>query len=143
MSDFYQRFVNPGASDRKLMGVLHGATLAWGVMGTVVALALVQKTESALDTWWTLSSILSGGIVGLFLLGMISRRAGNPAAILSVATGTLVIAWMVLSKTDHWPEALGAFRNPLHDYMVIVVGTVVILVVGLALAQVFPAQQKE
>ena len=94
--DVYQRFINPTANDRNQMLVLHGATVVWGVLGTITALALVSLTESALDIWWTLSSILSGGIVGLFLLGLISRTAGNAAGITGVLTGVLVIAWMVI-----------------------------------------------
>ena len=134
MRDFYQRFVDPAAPEPRLMSVLHGATLVWGVMGTGMALVLVRVTESALDIWWTLSSVLSGGIVGLFLLGLISRRAGNPAAITAVLVGVLVIAWMTVSNTRVWPEGWDHLRSPLHAFMVTVVGTLVILLVGLAVS---------
>ena len=33
-------------------------------------------------------------MLGLFLLGLISRRAGNPAAVTAVLAGVLVILWM-------------------------------------------------
>lgn len=134
MKDFYQRFIHPAAPERRLMSVLHGATIVWGVFGTAMAFVLVKLTESALDTWWTLSSVLSGGIVGLFLLGLVSRRAGNPAAVTGVLTGLLVIAWMVISNTGRWPESWAHLRSPFHSFMVTVVGTLVILLVGLALA---------
>lgn len=135
MSDFYQRFLQPSASERALMGVLYGATILWGIMGTLMALALVRLTESALDVWWTLSSMLGGGIVGLFLLGMISRRAGNRAAVAGVLAGVLVIGWMVASDADVWPQSLAALRSPFHSLLVIVVGTLVILSVGLAVSR--------
>jgi SSS family solute:Na+ symporter len=135
MRDFYQRFAHPAATDRQLMFVLRGATVVWGVIGTATALALVRLTESALDVWWTLASILSGGIVGLFLLGLISRRAGNLAASAAVVTGLVGIAWMVVSNTGLWPQSLAHLRSPLHGFLVTVVGTLVILLVGLAVSR--------
>jgi SSS family solute:Na+ symporter len=135
MRDFYQRFAHPAATDRQLMFVLRGATVVWGVFGTATALALVRLTESALDVWWTLASILSGGIVGLFLLGLISRRAGNLAASAAVVTGLVGIAWMVVSNTGLWPQSLAHLRSPLHGFLVTVVGTLVILLVGLAVSR--------
>lgn len=140
MSDFYQRFVNPVADDKRKMFVLHAATIVWGVLGTITALALVALTESALDVWWTLSSILSGGIVGLFLLGLISRTAGNAAGVTGVLCGVLVITWMVISKTEAWPTSLASLRSPFHSFMIIVVGTLVILLVGLAIASIWPSR---
>ena len=104
------------------------------------ALALVALTESALDMWWKLASIFSGGMVGLFLLGMISRRAGNPAGLTAVLIGGLVIVWMVFSPTDYWPETLEHLKSPFHSFMIIVVGTLSILLVGLLVSRFTPAR---
>jgi SSS family solute:Na+ symporter len=135
MRDYYQRYVNREASERQSMVVLYAGTILWGALGTAVALLLVQ-IQSALDAWWTMASIFSGGIVGLFLLGMISRRAGNPAAVTAVIIGLLLIVWMTLSPTPVWPAGLDALKSPLHQFMVIVVGTLAILLVGLLLSRV-------
>ena len=132
MTDFYQRYLKPDATEKQRMRVLHGATIVWGVLGTAIALCFT-RVESALDTWWMLASIFSGGIVGLFLLGMISRHASNAAAATGVCLGALVICWMVLSQQAWWPASLSHLKNPLHDYMTIVVGTLTILVTGLCL----------
>jgi SSS family solute:Na+ symporter len=133
MTDYYQRYFNPTASEEQAMSVLHGATILWGILGTVTAFLLVHVT-SALDAWWTLASIFSGGAVGLFLLGFISRSAGNPAAITAVLLGMGIILWMTLSTAGAWPQSLAAFRSPFHSFMTIVVGTLVILLVGLGLS---------
>jgi hypothetical protein len=45
---------------------------------------------------------------------------------------------MVISKTDAWPESMESLRSPFHSFMIIVVGTLVILLVGLAVAQIWP-----
>ncbi len=131
LTDWYQRFFRPQASERESMRVLHLASLVWGALGTGVALAMIG-VKAALDAWWTLSGIFAGGMLGLFLLGLISKRAGNPAAITAVVAGVLVILWMTLSPAAAgWPDGL---RNPFHIFMTVVVGTLVILLVGLGVS---------
>ena len=51
--------------------VLRLSSLVIGVLGILIALALVN-VDSILDSWWKLSSIFSGGMLGLFLLAGIS-----------------------------------------------------------------------
>ncbi len=134
MRDYYQRYVNRQASERQSMVALYAGTIVWGALGTGVALLMI-RIESALAAWWTLASIFSGGMLGLFLLGMISRRANNPAAMTGGIIGVLVIVWMTLSTTDYWPERLEVLRSPYHSFMIIVVGTLVILLVGLLVSR--------
>jgi SSS family solute:Na+ symporter len=128
LTDWYLRFFRPQADERESMRVLHGATLVWGALGTGVALAMIG-VKAALDAWWTLSGIFAGGMLGLFLLGLISRRAGNAAAVTGVVAGVLVILWMTLTPgAAAWPEEL---QSPFHTFMTVVVGTLVVLLVGL------------
>ena len=128
MRDYYQRYVNRAASEGQLMKVLHGSTVVWGLLGTGVALLLIH-VSSALDAWWTLSGIFGGGMLGLFLLGMISRRAQNPAAATGVILGIGLICWMTFSKylTGRWE----AMRSPFHAFLIPVLGTLAILLIGL------------
>ena len=151
MNDYYRRFFNPRATEKQCMFALYASTILWGVFGTCMALILVKLTESALDIWWTLSGIFGGGMCGLFLLGMISRRARNPAAIAGVVVGVMVILWMSFPKLLDYllaqppasnAEQLGAWLrqqatgwlSPLHAFMVPVVGTLTILLVGLLMS---------
>ncbi len=148
MSDYYGRFINTKASPRQSMMVLYGATIAWGVMGTALALLLVRLTDSALDIWWTLAGIFGGGMTGLFLLGMISRRAKNAAAVTGVLAGVVVILWLSLPKildyllrlppdsavhqvASKLKEATAAWASPYDAFMVPVFGTLTILLVGI------------
>ena len=142
-TDWYQRFINQNATEKQSMRAIYIATIVWGVLGTCIALLLLNIT-SALDTWWTLAGIFGGGMLGLFLLGMISRKANNPIAITSVTIGFLTIAWMTLSpKFSVWLEILGVdknfiditdqYQNHLHGFLTPVLGTAVILMSGLIL----------
>jgi len=87
--------------------------------------------KSLLDAWWKLSGIFAGGMLGLFLLGLIARKADNAAALTGVAIGVLEICWMTVA--DGLPEYL---RSPFHANMVIVIGTLTIFLVGLGVSRV-------
>ena len=144
LCDLYQRYVRPAAGERESMRVLHATTLAWGALGTGIGLVLaVSDIQSALDAWWKLSGIFSGGMLGLFLLGLISRRAGNAAAATGVAVGVSVITWMTLSLFPTlWPESLETLRSPLHSFLITVVGTLAILLVGVLVGLVAAANRE-
>jgi SSS family solute:Na+ symporter len=160
MSDYYRRFFRPRATEKQCMLALYASTIAWGILGTGMALILVQLTESALDIWWTLSGIFGGGMCGLFLLGMISRRAKNPAAVTGVIVGVLAILWMSFPKLIDYllsqpagsqagqlglrlqQQATG-WLSPFHAFMVPVVGTLTILLVGLLISRVFGSKSAQ
>ncbi len=131
MGDWYRRLLRPEATEVQAMRVLHGATVVWGGLGTGIALLLIH-VSSALDAWWVLSGIFGGGMLGLFLLGIISRRAGNPVAATSVLLGLVVIAWMTLSPGFDQPS-LAALKSPFHFFLIPVFGTLTILLSGLLL----------
>ncbi len=76
LCDIYRRYVRPQATERESMRVLWAMSLLVGLAGIGMALAMM-RIKSALDAWWELASIFSGGMLGLFLLGFISRRANE------------------------------------------------------------------
>ncbi|NIP94056.1 MAG: sodium/solute symporter, partial [Akkermansiaceae bacterium] len=80
LCDIHRRYLRPAAGERESMTVLYAATLVFGLGGTLTALAMI-RVKSALDAWWNLQGIFTGGMLGLFLLGLISRRVKNPAAV--------------------------------------------------------------
>jgi len=128
MSDFYRRFVNPQATESQTMKVLYAGTVVWGGIGTGVSLLLVRLTESALDMWWTLSGIFAGALSGLFLLGMISRRSGNVAAVTAVVLGICVISWLTL------PTFIPGWKQAVHAFLIPVFGLLTILLSGMAVS---------
>ena len=134
LCDLYRRYLRPRAGERESMVVLHSSTFAWGAAATAVALAMI-RVKTVLDVWWELAGIFGGGMLGLFLLGRLSRRADKTCAAVGVAAGVVVILWMSLPKLPPaWSAWLGPYRSPFHTYLVIVFGTVTILGVGLLTA---------
>jgi len=135
LCDLYKRYLRPKADDRESMSVLRVATVGFGLAGTAMGFAMMG-VASALDAWWAVASISSGGMLGLFLLGLISR-ASNAAAATGTVVGFLVIVWMTISAK--WPAALGQWSSPFHSFMITVVGTMAILLVGLLVSRLTPS----
>jgi len=130
LNDYYQRLINRSATEKQSMRVLHGTTVVWGALGTLIAIAMTGA-RSALDAWWTLAGIFGGGTLGLFLLGFISRKPGSKAAAWAVAAGVMVILWMTLSpRMTAFPAGL---KSPFHSFLIIVFGTATILGAGFLL----------
>ncbi len=127
LTDYYRRYSKEPVSDRKALRVLYLSSLIISVIGVLVALAMIN-VKSALDAWWKLASIFSGGMLGLFLLAAFSRITRSAGALAGVVAGLLVILWLSLSPLL-WAEK--AWSSHLHSFLTIVLATVTIFFVGL------------
>lgn len=130
LCDLYKRYLRPEAGERESMRVLYVATLFWGAVSTGIGLWMI-RLGLALDAWWQLAGIFAGGVLGLFLLGLVSRRADNVAGAVGTIVGLAVIVWMFLPRLVDVPEPL---RNTWHSHMTVVVGTLTIFLVGLGVS---------
>lgn len=126
LTDYYKR-IRKQTSDREELYVLKISSLVVGILGIIIALALLS-VDSILDAWWKLSSIFSGGMLGLFLLGYVARKARNIDAVIGTICGVIVIGWISSA------EFLGLPNSGIHEYMAIVLGTIVIFLIGFLLA---------
>lgn len=122
LTDYYQHF-RKHAGNREWMLVLKLSSVGVGVAGILVAFAFMS-VQSALDAWWALASIFSGGMLGLFLLGYISRKARKFDAVLGVVCGVILVCWIVISPF-------------VHANLAIVFGTLLIFLVGFLSANLF------
>ena len=140
LSDYYKRYFNKGADEKSSMKVLYSSSLLFGLLGTVVALTLVG-VDSVLDAWWGLASVFSGGMLGLFLLGFLSKKVRNIDAAIGVVAGVLIIIWMSLSPLFFKHGILLHFKSPFHQNLTIVFGTIIISLIGFLSAKLFAAKK--
>lgn len=128
LSDFYKRYTKRQVTEKESVRVLYIASAVICILGILISFYII-RVESALDVWWDLAGIFSGGMLGLFLLGFFSKKVTNMPAIIGVIIGLLVIIWMSLSPV-YFTGNLEEFQNPLHSFLTIVVGTLVIFITG-------------
>lgn len=129
LTDYYERYFQKTANNKKSMRVLYISTFFMGALGVGAALAMTQ-VKSALDAWWGLSSIFSGGMLGLFLLGYFSKRIKNIDAAIAVSLGCLAICWVSLSPIYFTQGSWISFKSTLNTNLAIVVGTTTIFLSG-------------
>ena len=134
LTDFVKRLSSKELSERKSMQVLYVASFLVGMLGVVMGL-MMMHIDGILDAWWKLASIFSGGMLGLFLLGVVCRNVKRVHAVVAVILGLLVIAWMSLSPLINEGSPFYCFRSSLHTYLTIVFGTVVIFLTGFLLTK--------
>jgi SSS family solute:Na+ symporter len=130
--DIYKRYFRKDLPEKKSLRILYAATLVFGLLGMGVGIMMIG-VSSILDIWWELSGIFAGGMLGLFLLGLISKRTGNTEALTATLIGIAVIIWMALPGLI--PEQYAFLRSPLDKNMIIVIGTLTIFLVGVLLTK--------
>jgi SSS family solute:Na+ symporter len=126
LTDYYRKFGKKEQSEKESMKVLYLSSVVISILGILIALAMIN-VKSALDAWWKLASIFSGGMLGLFLLGAFARFSSSKGAVIGVILGIAFIAWMSLSSLADDPSRYG---NIFHSYLTIVFGTLAIFMAG-------------
>lgn len=126
--DFVKRYFKPDISERGSLRFLRLATVVWGVLGTAFALLMI-RAGSALDTWWQISGIFGGGILGLFLLGLLRVRLTLVQGLIAIGVSVAVITWGTFVRDlDDWPACIQPTFDPI---LTGAVGTAALVAVAL------------
>ncbi len=141
LNDFFKSKDGRQGTERKSMKILYYSSFIFASLCILIAIAMIN-VQSALETWWKLASIFSGGMLGLFLLGYFSKKAKNASALIGVAAGVVVIGWMSLSPIFFTSEAMLKYSSPFHNYLTIVFGTLAIFLLGFLLANTIYRNKK-
>ena len=123
--DFYRRYLNSGATDRHYLRVSKLATALWGVVATVFAVFAVNL-GSLIEVVNQVGSYFYGSLLGVFVLAVGFPRATANGAFVGLFAGMASVA-VVESVAD----ASFLWNN--------VIGTVAVVVVGLAVSRLQPA----
>ncbi len=100
--DFYMRF-KPDATDKQRVFILRLTSTIVGIVALGIALLLATlNLKSLMVTWSVISALLGGGIVGVYSLGMFTRRANGFGAVAGAITSVLVTAWVKFYTPLHW-----------------------------------------
>jgi solute:Na+ symporter, SSS family len=93
--DFYKPLAalrNP-RSDEHFLRIARWATVAWGVILFLVGL-LARHVGSVLEAGLTIASILYGSLLGVFLLGLLTKRVQQNAAMIAMIAGLALMIYI-------------------------------------------------
>jgi solute:Na+ symporter, SSS family len=93
--DFYKPFVRPNAGEAHYLRVSRGLTLAWGGVLVAIALAAQHLHESVLELALTIASVPYGAMLGIFLLGVLTKRVKERDALMGAAMGLAALGVVV------------------------------------------------
>jgi SSS family transporter len=117
MIDFYLR-LRPEPSERGRLALSRGATIVWGVV--LFALALASRhVGKVLEIGLSIASVAYGGLLGVFLLGVLTRRATQTGAIAGMLCGLVlnIYLWQWTHVAWTWYVTIGASTTFLVGYL--------------------------
>lgn len=145
IEDYYKK-MKPGKSDKHYLKASKLLVVLSGIITLLIALVYVKAGgEGVLGIVFTLYAIFSGGIVGIFLLGLFSARANNQGVNIAIITCILFTAYAFLTSTQIGVGDnksllldLGAL-NFTHDKLMLgVYSHLIVIVVGYVASLFFP-----
>lgn len=144
VEDFYQRF-NPNCTDKQRLIVGRLLVLFAGIsMAGVALLYAAWSGQGVLGVVFKLYAIFSAGIVGIFLLGLFSRRANKQGLHIGIAVCVAFTGYAILTTTkigDSLILDLGKYNFPHHKYMLGVYSHLIVLVVGYFASFLFKSEK--
>jgi solute:Na+ symporter, SSS family len=142
LNDYFKRSLKGTNVEKTSMKILYLSSFLFSIISILIAIAMIN-VQSALETWWKLASIFSGGMLGLFLLGYFSKKVNNVSAVIGVIAGVIVIGWMSLSPIFFKSADLLKYASPFHNYLTIVFGTTAVFITGFLIGFLFMHTNKK
>jgi Na+/proline symporter len=78
-----------------------GATVIWGLILLVIAIG-ARHSKSVLEAGLTIGSIPAGALLGVFLLGVLTKKPGEKAAMAGVAAGLTTVLLVRFETPIAW-----------------------------------------
>jgi SSS family solute:Na+ symporter len=142
VEDCYRK-LRPASTDRQRLFMGKWIVALCGLASVAIAIVIAMAGERALSLYFTVSSILTGGIAGLFLLAFLSTRANKGGVWVGIMACVLVTAWGTFTSGKEPLWNWGAYNFKLPGIMIGVIGHVVLLVVGYVASFLFVASTPE
>ena len=123
----FARARNPHMTESRSLWIARLATVAWGAVLLIIAIAAAVLSKSVLEAGLKIASVPSGVLLGVFLLGILTKRPGEKSAIAGAAAGLAVILYVT-------------FRTPIAFTWYVLIGTAGTFGVGM-FASLFEKQK--
>jgi solute:Na+ symporter, SSS family len=94
--DFYKPLItlrDPARSDANFLGIARWATVAWAAILFLVGL-IARHVGSVLEAGLSIASILYGSLLGVFLLGLLTKRVQQTSAMIAMIAGLLLMIYV-------------------------------------------------
>ena len=138
VEDFYSRMA-PHSTDLQRLRIGKSSVAVCGALAIGGALLLSTSQGSALSLYYLATSIVAGGLAGLFLLAFLIPRAGRAVALIGIAVNLLFTTWATLTMNGGHIWNLHRWNYPWHELTIGAVGNSLMFIVGCIASFVVPA----
>jgi SSS family solute:Na+ symporter len=91
--DLWKPLLGGQADDATWLGRARYATVLWGILLMGVAV-LAQRWGSVLEAGLSIASIVYGALLGVFLVGLLTRQVGEIAAMCGMSVGLVLLIYV-------------------------------------------------
>jgi SSS family solute:Na+ symporter len=124
VNDLYRPLT--GQNDEvKLLRLSRGLTVVWGLILMLVAVGATQLKDNVVNNALAIASFTTGILLGLFLLGILTKSVGQSAALTGMLAGVAAVSFAKFGTPLAWPWYA-------------LVGSSTVFLVGLAASRVLP-----
>jgi Na+/proline symporter len=108
MLDFYLR-VNPQVDEQRKLRLSRISTLIWAVVLFGLAILSLHKISRVIEVGLSIASVAYGALLGVFLLGVLTRKANENGAMAGMIVGfaASLFIWLGTPVPWTWYVALG------------------------------------
>lgn len=99
--DFYKPLLGASRPESYFLKLARAATIVWGIVLFLIGL-VARHWGSVLEAGLSIASVLYGGLLGVFLLGLLTTRVGETAAIAGMLAGFLTMAYVKFGTSIAW-----------------------------------------
>ena len=116
--DFYAR-IAPQSSEEKRVRYSRIATIAWGILLFLLAL-LARNGGKVLEMGLSIASVAYGSLLGVFLLGVLTKSTSERGAMAGMLFGFLLnlYLWLFTGISFTWYVVLGSIATFVVGYSV-------------------------
>lgn len=129
LCDFFQTLSHRSAlSERTLLSLARWFTLGYGVLVTALAFAIAGMKANLVESVNAIIGLVGGPLLGLFLLGIFSRKTETRGALIGCLSGFAVLLFFFFYEAPQPPSMKPA---PLVSFLwLTMIGCVVTMLVG-------------
>jgi Na+/proline symporter len=122
--DFYRAHLAPNRDEAHYLRASRLATLFWGAVLIVIALASAKFKKSVFEMGLGIASVAYGALLGTFLLGVLTKRANQNGTMAGMIVG---LATMIYVSS----------QTPVAFTWYVLIGTVVTFATGFGASYIF------
>lgn len=97
MLDLYERIRGRALEGSKALTISRLLTLVWGIVFILFATLFEDQQNPVVELGLAIASFTYGGLLGVFLLGLVNRRTNQVDAVISFVLTIAIMVWVIFA----------------------------------------------